>query len=190
MILTICPLVADTEAAQTIDFTSWETIVSSILLLLAGWAFKLLRSKWKVETEHEELDATKSLWEQRNFLIDNRIIPFAVNTAEHWVITQLPAMVREVREGEEFHWHDHWYGFRNYVRSRVLQKFASENLDVLKFFTERELQDLIDRQLVRLITNLPASVRSLLPEEVVGKLSAYATEFINERSKNLLGYES
>jgi len=154
------------------------------------WGFKLWRSKQKAQTQHEELDATKSLWEQRNFLIDNRIIPFAVGTAEHWLATQMPAILKDAADGDGFEWKRHFSSLRLYVRSRVVQKFASENLDVLTFLTEKELDSLIDRLLIKLIGNLPDYITAFLPSSVVEKLGDYASAFVADKANDLLGIES
>ena len=175
---------AETEviAAPALDLSTWQTAVVTGLGILLAWAFSLWRSRQKAETEHEELDATKSLWEQRNFLIDRRVIPFAMSTAEHWLFTQLPAILKDASDGDGFAWRDHYGRMRSYVRGRVLQKFASENLDILTFLTDNELDDLIDRILTRLISKLPTQVSALLPEAVVTKLASYASSFLATRA--------
>lgn len=189
LLLLLLPMVvvaAAEDAAIANDFTTWQGLVAFALTFIVGWVFKLLRTKWKVETEHEELDSTKSLWEQRNFLIDNRVIPFALNTAEHWLAVQLPAILRS----GDSDWSKHFANLRLYVRSRVVQKFASENLDVLAFLTERELNNLIDRLLVRLLAALPPSIVSFIGEPAVAKLKESVASFVADRAESILGLES
>jgi hypothetical protein len=177
---------ADLVATAAAGESPLVAIVTSALGVLLAWAFKLLREKWKIEAQHEALDATKSLWEQRNFLIDNRIIPFAFSNAEHWLLTQLPAIIKDATDGDGFAWDLHWKALRGYTRQRVIAKFAAENVDVIALLGEHELNNLLDRVLLRLVGKLPESVQRFLPASVVDNLTDAASSFITRKGRDLL----
>ena len=176
-----------TETVATEPTSAVLTVILSIVGMLVAWGFKLLRSKWKVEEQKVALDATKSLWEQKNFLIDNRIIPFAMSTAEHWLLTQLPAIIVDATDGDGFQWDKHWSGLRSYTKLRIIEKFSAENMDVLSLLSEKELDNLLDRILMKLIAKLPDSVQTFLPESVITKLTDYASAFAVAKGRELLG---
>ncbi len=176
-----------TEAA-TVSSPPWlpsiiTGIITIIVLVGGAWA----RKKLNVATEKIEIDKTKSLMEQRNFIIDNRLIPFALGTMEHWMQTQLPAIALDLVDGGEFKWRDHWSGMMKYTKTRVLQKFGQENEDLLDFLGENELDRLLDRIGMKLIAKLPPSVAVFVPPQVLDKLTDKASEFVTEKGKELLG---
>lgn len=192
LMLAAFPLYGEEAVAVAADATAQNTITTiivTVLGLVLAWGGKLLREKWKIEGQQKALDATKSLWEQRNFLIDNRIIPFALSTAEHWLLTQLPAIVQDATDGDGFEWSKHWRSLRDYTKIRIIKKFAAENVDVIQLLGEKELDNLVDRLLMKLIGNLPESVQKFLPEALVDKLTDYATKFAVDKGKDLLGLD-
>lgn len=165
-------------------------VILAAVGMLVAWVFKLLRSKWKVEEDRVIIDTTKSLWEQKNFLIDNRLIPFAMSTAEHWLLTQLPAIIKDATDGGGFQWGSHWNSMKSYTKVRIIEKFAAENVDILVMVGEKELDNIIDRLLMKLIAKLPDSVQLFLPAEIIDKLTDYASAFAFEKGKDLLGISS
>lgn len=185
LLLLPCLLFSE-EAADLQADPAWLSVVLPILAALVAWGFKLLRSKWKVEEQHEALDATKSLWEQRNFLVDNRLIPFAMDTAEHWLLTQVPVLVRDATDGSGIDWGDRWDDLKAYTTRRILQKFKAENIDILQFLTERELGDLVNRLLMRLLGKLPDRITSILPEGLASSLTRSLGNFIAAKGQELL----
>ncbi|NEN87925.1 MAG: hypothetical protein F6K48_02985 [Okeania sp. SIO3H1] len=188
-LLLVTPLTgfAEEAAAPVAEATDpWVVLITSVLGIVLAWGGKLLREKWKISGKKVALDATKSLWEQRNFLIDNRIIPFALSTAEHWLATQIPVLVADAVDGGEFKWSSHWAGLRKYVKSRVIKKFAEENVDVVELLGVEELDDLLDRLLFKLIGELPEGVKKFIPEAIVDKTTDWATAFAVDKAKDLL----
>ncbi len=185
LLLIPCTLLAE-EVAEVASEPAWVSVLLTVIATLVAWAFKLLRSKWKVEEQHEALDATKSLWEQRNFLIDNRLVPFAVDTAEHWLLTQTPVIVRDAADGSGIDWGERWDDLKVYTTKRVLQKFKSENIDILDFLTERELGDLVNRLLMRLLGKLPDRITSVLPEGIASSLTRSLGNFLAAKGRDLL----
>lgn len=161
-------------------------IITMLLTLVTGW----LRTKFKSDSELAQLDASKSLMEQKNFLIDKRLIPFAISTAEHWFMSQLPFILQDATDGNGFQWKDHWTRLQAYVKERILAKFLAENVDIVRFMGEKELDDLVDRLLLKLISKLPDSVKALIPtnaiDEMTDKLTKKATDFIIHKGTDLL----
>ena len=196
-LLILClPLLAVGAAEEAVPVAvaagdnSLVTIITSVLGLVLAWGFKLLREKWKIDGEKAALDATKSLWEQRNFLIDNRIIPFAISTAEHWMLTQLPAIIADATDGNGFAWSKHWDGLKAYTKQRVVAKFAAENVDVVTLLGEKELDYLLDRLLLKLVAQLPESVQKFLPPAFLDRLTDLASRFAVDKGRALLGLEA
>jgi hypothetical protein len=175
--------------APAADLPAWVmilgTILTAVITFLAGFAKK----KWGAEETKAKLDANKSLMEQKNFLIDNRLIPFAIATAEHWLLTQLMVLVKDAADGGEFHWKNHYNNLKAYVKDRVVKKFAAENLDIIEQLGEKELDNLIERHVIKLISKLPDSIAKFVPESVAKMLSEKASEFIVDKSKDLLGVD-
>lgn len=161
-------------------------IITTLVTLIAKW----LRSKYQSETQQHQIDSTKSLMEQRNFIIDQRLIPFAIDTAEHFLITQLPTIVKDATDGGGFDWKLHWSNLSTYTRKRVIAKFAAENLDIVRFMGEKELNDLLDRQLLKLISKLPDRIKAFIPSTLVHKvtdvLTSKLTDFLVERGHALI----
>jgi hypothetical protein len=186
----LCVPLAAEELVEPVVTAGGDNVMLQAILgivsMLLMWGFKLLREKWKIQNQHEALDATKSLWEQRNFLIDNRIIPFAASTIEHWMITQMPGIIADATDGNGFKWENHWNNMKGYTRGRIIKKFASENIDLLQVLGTQELDNIIERLLARLIAQLPASVTRLLPDEVVQHASKLATEFLVRKGQEII----
>jgi len=161
-------------------------IITMLVMLITKW----LRTKFKVDAENTQLDSTKSLMEQRNFLIDHRLIPFAISTAEHWLLTQLPTILRDLTDGDGFEWGTHWRHLRTYTRQRVLAKFLAENIDIVKVLGEKELDDILDRWLLKLVSKLPHTVQAYIPEGLLTKstdiLTKKLTEFVISHGNFLL----
>lgn len=182
------------EAVQSSN--PWMPIITGIIAMVTSAALYFLRKKWKVDTEKQEIDKSKSLMEQRNFLIDNRLLPFALGTAEHWINTQLPLILSDLGDGGEFAWKDHWSDLHKYVKARVIQKFAKENIDIIDFMGEVELDQLLDRVGMSLIARLPPSLKAFLPgvssddgpvPASIDKLTDAASKFVLDKGKELLG---
>jgi len=136
------------------------------LIIAAVWYF-MRWGKRVVEPMPEglSLDAT------RNFFIDKRLIPFATNVAEHWLLTELPEIVsNSALEG--FKWRDIYVKLQEYVKERALHKFAAENRDVIAYLgSSAELNDIIDRTVLRAVGVLPDRVQGLIPGGVVEALA-------------------
>lgn len=185
------PAVAvDPTAGSVVTLDGIAGTVMVIITMLVGLVANWLRQKYKLEGAKLQIDTSKSLMEQRNFIIDQRLIPFAISTGEHWLLTQLPVILKDATDGNGFQWKDHWKNLRDYVRGRILSKFLAENVDLIKFMGEKELDDLLDRLLMKLISKLPEGVRVLLPAEAIdaltNKLTSKATEFVIEKGQSLL----
>lgn len=169
--------------SSNVLITVLGAVVTIVVTVLGGF----LKKKWSVDTEKAKLDSNKSLMEQRNFLIDNRVIPFAISTAEHWLLTQLMPIVRSATDDKEFDWGDHFDSLKDYVKDRVVKKFASENVDLIDQFGENELDNIIDRILVKLISNVPDSVKVFITDGVKDKLSDKASSYLLKEGKKMLG---
>lgn len=188
----ICMLIATGVYAQEVaveaaaQVPGWVYAVGAGIALLVGVVFGWYRKTFDVDTKKKEIEADKTLWEQRNFLIDNRLSPFAVDTAEHWLKVNITPILIDATDGDGFQWADHWNDLKTYVRKRVIDKFAAENVDIVERLSAKELDDLLDRVLLGLIAKLPESVQVFLPEAVVDKLTDFASEFAVKKGKELL----
>lgn len=176
----------EAAADSTSNTPSWLVGVTALLTAVIAWVAKMLHSKFKIDGEVAAIDKDRSLWEQKNLLIDQRIIPFMISTGEHWLITRAPALLLDAGNGGGFKWADHWTDLRGYVKARVIKKFASENIDIFDHLVETELDDLLDRTLTKLITLLPDSVTRFLPRSTRDAAVEYAKVFIAEKGKDLL----
>lgn len=181
------PATAPSSAASS-DATpnTWAMIITTIVTIVLGWVGNMLRKKWQIDSQREALDATKSLWEQRNFLIDNRIIPFALSTAEHWLLTQIGPIIKDATDGDGFQWATHWSSMKGYVKRRVIKKFAAENVDVIALLGADELDDLVDRLLFKLISKLPPNIQSFIPRNLIDKGTDWASALAVAKGKELL----
>ena len=187
LVLLTIPALGAEEAASDGDNTKiWVGIATTAAIALVTWLASLFRKKVNSDSEKAEIDKEKSLWEQRNHLIDTRLTPFLISTAEHWLITNIAPILQDATDGDGFSWSDHWTRLRNYVKGRALKKFAKENVDLIERFGEEELDDLLDRVLLKLIGKLPESVQAFLPQEIVDKLTDFATKFATEKGKELV----
>jgi len=193
--ITATGLFAGEAAAEAVESTTADegslwlkvlgTVITAVFAILSGF----LAKRFNADVEQRKIDATKSLMEQKNFIIDNRIIPFAISTIEHWQITQLPKIVADLSDGGDFKWKDHFENLKSYVKKRIIKKFAKENIDILEELGEEELDNLIDRLIMKLITYLPPSVKQFLPKQIVDKLTDFGTAFAVEKGKELLGVD-
>ena len=185
--LTLPAAVSAAEAAEAAaEQPSWLPVLLSVITAVIGWVATMLRKKFKVDAEKAQLDASKSLMEQKNFIIDNRIIPFAVSTAEHWLALSLPKLIVDATDGDGFKWKEHWADLVTYLKARVVKKFLAENVDIIKLLGEDELDNLLDRLALKLIGKLPEKVQRFLPADVVDKLTDKASEFAVDKGRELL----
>jgi len=121
-----------------------------------------------------------------NFIIDKRLIPFAIGTAEHWLVLTIPKLVMDAADGDGFKWKEHWSDLLGYTKERVLQKFLAENVDIIKMMGERELDALLDRLALNMLDKLPEKVSKFVPEATVLKLTDKVSEFAVEKGQELL----
>jgi len=177
------------ESKEEGGVPAWVTILGTILTVVITFLGGFLKKKWGAEETKAKIDTTKSLMEQKNFIIDNRLIPFAISTAEHWLLTQMMPIIKDATDGNGFQWKDHFDSLKKYVKTRVLKKFASENVELIEQLGERELDNLLDRILTKLITKLPDNVQAFLPDSVKNMLSDKASEFLVDKGKDLLGVD-
>lgn len=173
------------EAAEASQTPWWVPALGAVLVAVVGWLARLWSKKAGAETKKAEIDAEKSLWEQRNHLIDTRITPFLISTAEHWLITNIPVVLEDLSDGDGLRWEDHWTNLRNYTKNRALRKFTQENIDLVERLGEQELDNLLDRLLLKLIGKLPDSVQAFMPKELVEQLNDLAAAFVVAKSKEL-----
>jgi hypothetical protein len=187
LIATVLVAAEDPEAVEesASSVPVWVGILGTALTALLGWIATLFRKKVKTDAEKAQIDKTKSVWEQKNQLIDQRIKPFAIDTAEHWLITNITPLLIDAADGGGFRWKDHLKDLKAYTKDRVLKKFARENVDVLEHFAEEDLDHLLDRILAKTVGNLPESVTKFLPDSVIEKLKDYAIEFAKEEAQDL-----
>lgn len=176
-------------AAETPSEFSLFGVVGVIVAVVVGWLSTFLKKKWGAETEKAKIDASKSMMEQKNFIIDNRLIPFAINTAEHWLLTQMMPIIKDATDGDGFQWKDHFNNLKTYLKDSVVKKFAAENVDIISEIGEKELDKLLDRIAVKLVAKLPDSITAFLPAPVVDMLTDKASEFIVDKGKDLIGIE-
>ena len=170
------------------DVPGWAMVLTTGITALVAWAFSLWRDRMKADTEHHKLDSNLSLMQQKNYIIDRRLIPFLEGTTTHFLTLKLPVVLRDVSK-DEFEWAPFFVDLRRYLRKRVLEKFAQENIDLIRLLGERELTDLIDRCFTRMITNLPGPIQALIPSGISANLARYASNFSVAQAENLLRKE-
>lgn len=184
LILALSPALLAAAESEDSNTTLYATI-GTVLAAIIGWLVARFGLKSRPDTA--PIDPKMPVNEARNFFIDYRLVPFVIETAEHWLITQLPALLGDALDGDGFEWRTHWDNMHEYVKNRVVKKFAAENQDVLDYLGKnQELDDIISRQLTKLLTKLPESVQRFLPESLVHTLTRKAREFLAEKGRDLL----
>jgi hypothetical protein len=175
------------DAAPTPEVAGWVGMVQMALMVIIPLIFGgFLKKKWDSEKTKTAIDTSKSLMEQKNMIIDQRLMPFLVDTAEHWLLTQLPAILKDAGDGGGFQWKDHLMGLKTYAKDQALKKFAHENIDLIELLGADALDNLIDRQIMRLIGKLPEKVQAFIPAGAVDMLTDKASEYAIEKGKGLL----
>jgi len=164
----------------------WLTILGTVLTVVVTVLGGFLKKKWGAEENQAKIDATASLMEQKNFIIDHRVIPFAIDTAEHWVLTQIIPIVRDLSDGDGFDWGDHFDNLKKYVKNRVVKKFASENLDIIEMLGEGELDDILDRIITKIVSKLPDNIERFVPDRLVEIVSEKSSKWIMDKGKDLI----
>jgi len=175
------------EVAQSVtELPVWAGILLSVITVVVTAIAGFLKKKFDVDNKKTAIDTSKSLMEQKNFIIDNRLIPFAISTGEHWLITQLPALVKDATDGDGFEWKTHWKNLLKYMKTEVVKKFADENVDIIKLFGEDYLDKLMNRLAMKLVKKLPESVGGFIPKAIVDMITRKVAEFTVEKAEELL----
>lgn len=175
------------ESKPASGLSTFGMILSGILTFIVAIVAGFMKKKFSAEADKAKIDTTKSLMEQKNFIIDQRLIPFAISTGEHWLLTQLPAIIADATDGNGFQWKNHYEALKAYMKDRVVKKFAAENLDIIEQIGAEELDNLLDRLIMKLISKLPDSVKAFLPESVIDMLTDQVSKFAVEKGKELIG---
>jgi hypothetical protein len=186
LILLLCLAPAVLTAAESGESnTGLYTIIGGVLAAVIGWL--VARFGLKTKSDPTPIDPKMPVNEAKNFFIDRRLIPFVISTGQQWLTTRVPALLGDALDGDGFDWANHWQDLHTYVKNRVTGKFRAENQDVLEYLgTSQELDDLINRQLTKLLTKLPDEVQGLLPESLVHTLTRKARQFLTEKGQELL----
>lgn len=161
----------ETEVLPTLpsDAPQWLHFVwLAFGVIILPYILSFLRSKKQeadAEAEKFKFDANMSLLEQKNYLIDKRIIPYLWSMASYLAEKQLPTLLLAIttqKEGEKkFDWSKYAQDLKTELLEDVKEKFAAESIDIVKILGEKYLGELIDRAIARAIPWLPQSTQPI-----------------------------
>jgi len=167
---------AAVNAAEPSNTLSY--IIVTLVTAVVGWLGVYLRKKFSAEAEKAEVDKTKSLWEQRSLLIDQRLIPFLLDTGQYWLMTNIGPIMADVTDGGTFDWSGHLTQLKKYLRDRAVAKFKAENLDIVEYLGEGELENILSRVVSKVVAFLPKQFATLIPPDKMSKLVERASQYV------------
>lgn len=198
-LLTLPAFLGAEEAVAPIvpaDAPWWVQLVVPILTaVVVPFLVAYLRKKNQeaaAEAEKTQLDSTKSLLEQKNLLIDKRVIPFLWNSAEHLAATQLPVLLKDATDGDgKFDWKAHLNSIKDELLDLAKDKFAQEGIDLIQVLGAKYLGQLVDRAIAKAIPWLPnvmeeqaAKIAEGKGEVIVSLILSKGLQFANKRWLN------
>lgn len=156
------------------DAPWWVQLVWPILFVVVmPFVVGYLRKKKAAaiaEAEKIELDSSKSLMEQKNLLIDKRVIPYLWATAEHLAAKNLPVVLADALDGDgKFDWKKHAGGLKDELLTSLKEKFKAEGIDIVKVLGEKYLGELLDRAIQKAIPWLPQASQNIVGSIAEGK---------------------
>lgn len=135
----------------------WPLLLTVVVPFLVRY-LNQKRIAAEAEAEKLTLDANKSLMEQKNILIDKRVIPFLWASAEHIAERDLPIVLADALDGDgKFDWKAHANRMKEELLDIVKDKFLTEGIDIVKVLGVKYLGQLIDRAIAKAIPWLPQS---------------------------------
>lgn len=147
----------------------WPILFATVIPFLVGFLRKKKESA-VAEAEKIQLDANKSLMEQKNLLIDKRVIPFLWATAEHIAERDLPKILADAMDGDgKFDWKGHSKSIGVELKDLAIDKFKAEGIDLVQVLGEKYLGSLIDRAIAKAIPWLPQAARPAAQNIAEGK---------------------
>lgn len=189
--LLLLPFAAVAEESVSVETgTDLTTILISVALTLLaagiGWVVARFGLRQKEPENLSPIDLTTS--EGRRRFLDERLVPTIVSTGKHWLLTQVPRLIASaLNPDDRIDWSDLLSSLRTYVLVRVQAKFQKEGVNLAEYLGDsQELDDLVDRQIMQLITRLPDAVGQLIPAEQVDRLTDQLRQFLAREGANLL----
>lgn len=169
----------------------WPILFAVVIPYLVGF-LREKKDAANAEAEKIQLDASKSLMEQKNLLIDKRVIPYLWSTAQHIAERDLPKILADAMDGDgKFDWKGHAKSMGAELLESVKDKFAQEGIDIVKVLGEKYLGQLIDRAIKKAIPWLPDGIESTVANvaegrgaQLAGLIINYGLEFANKRWLN------
>lgn len=149
LLLLLSPLALyaeDVAPEVTSTATGWQGMILTLLAtLVTAVLLPWIKNKAvsaKAEADVHRFDASKSLLEQKNYLIDARLIPFLWATAAYLTEVRLPQWVdRIVRKDFEGIWSD----LLKELKDLAIKKFAGEGIDIVEAIGADALSNLVKR---------------------------------------------
>lgn len=158
----------------------WPILFATVIPFLVGYLRKKKQSA-VAEAEKIQLDANKSLMEQKNVLIDKRVIPFLWATAEHIAERDLPKILADGIDGDgKFDWKGHAKNIGIELKDLAIDKFKQEGIDIVQVLGEKYLGTLIDRAISKAIPWLPQAARPTVENLADGKGAVLAGLIIDK----------
>lgn len=189
--LLLLPFAAVAEESVPVETgTDLTTILISVALMLLtagiGWVIARLGLRQKEPENLSPIDMTTS--EGRRRFLDERVVPTIVSTGKHWLLTQAPNLIASaLNPNDQFDWRGPLSSLRTYVLVRVQAKFQKESVNLVEYLGDsQELDDLVDRQIMQLITRLPDVIGQLIPAEQVDLLTDQLRQFLVREGTSLL----
>ena len=141
----------------------WTEILMSIITTVITFGSVYVRKWFKSRSTESEMRADMTLQEKRAFVIDNRLLPALYEMTEHWLLTKLPVLLKDVKDGDGFDWGVHIKDLREYLKKGIVEKFLAENTDILAEYGADQVNDWIDRTIAKVSTRLPQNMQRYAP---------------------------
>jgi len=126
-----------------------QALIGLISIAISTFLTAFLKNKAKeanANAKKAEFDASKSLLEQKNFLINNRLMPFLWNTAAYLTEERIPIYLDRLQGGAS--WDSIKDDLVGELKNLAIKKFAAEGIDIVEAIGEDALVGLINRALV------------------------------------------
>jgi hypothetical protein len=175
---------AAAPAVAPVEKTDWVKIVGGLLgTLITLFILPLLKNKAaevQARATEAKFDASKSLLEQKSYLINERLMPFLWNTAAYLTEVRLPQWIdRIARRDLDGIWKD----LVVELKDLAIKKFASEGLDIIAAIGEEALTGLIKRAILEKLP-IPNGLRepaAFLADRVLPLLTTKGVAWVRDR---------
>lgn len=178
--LTAAEAVADANPARG----DWLEMVAMVLgTLITLFVLPYLKNKSAqaaAEATTAKFDASKSLLEQKNYLIDGRLMPFLWNTAAYLTEVRLPQWMGRIANRQ---FEGIWTDLVDELKDLAKTKFAAEGINIVEVIGDAALTSLIKRAVLDKLP-IPNGIKDpagFMIDKVVPLLTSKGVEWIRNK---------